>query len=196
MFTGIATNYGIIKNIKEKKNNEYTIESDIDLQEVKIGSSIMCSGICLTVINKNNNSFAVNVSEETLNVSNAINWKEGTKLNLEKSLKVGDELGGHIVTGHVDDTTRLLRKKVLKKSLELTFELPHSLQKYVCKKGSIAIDGISLTVNNVEEKNFSVSIIPHTSEVTTLGSIKKDDIVNIEIDILARYIENNIKKIK
>ena len=196
MFTGIATNYGTIKNIKEKKSNEYTIESDIDLQEVKIGSSIMCSGICLTVINKKNNSFAVNVSEETLNVSNAINWKEGTKLNLEKSLKVGDELGGHIVTGHIDDTTRLLRKRVLKKSLELTFELPHSLQKYVCKKGSIAIDGISLTVNNVEEKNFSVSIIPHTSKVTTLGSIKKDDIVNIEIDILARYIENNIKKIK
>ncbi len=196
MFTGIATNNGTIKNIKEKKSNEYTIESDIDLQEVKIGSSIMCSGICLTVINKKNNNFSVNVSEETLNVSNAKNWKEGTKLNLEKSLKVGDELGGHIVTGHIDDTTRLLRKKVLKKSLELTFELPYSLQKYVCKKGSIAIDGISLTVNNVEEKSFSVSIIPHTSAVTTLGSIKKDDIVNIEIDILARYIENNIKKIK
>ena len=90
----------------------------------------------------------------------------------------------------------ILRKRVLKKSLELTFELPHNLQKYVCKKGSIAIDGISLTVNNVSEKSFSVSIIPHTSEVTTLGNIKKDDIVNIEIDILARYIENNIKKIK
>ena len=196
MFTGIATNCGTIKNIKEKKNNEYTIESDIDLQEVKIGSSIMCSGICLTVINKNNNSFAVNVSEETLNVSNAINWKEGTKLNLEKSLKVGDELGGHIVTGHIDETAKLLRKKALKKSLQLTFELPHRLQKYICKKGSIAIDGISLTVNDVEEKSFSVSIIPHTSSITTLGSIKKDDIVNIEIDILARYIENNIKKIK
>ena len=143
-----------------------------------------------------NKSFAVNVSEETLNVSNAINWKEGTKLNLEKSLKVGDELGGHIVTGHIDDTTKLLRKRILKMSSELTFELPGSLQKYVCKKGSIAIDGISLTVNNVEEKSFSVSIIPHTSEVTTLGNIQKDDIVNIEIDILARYIENNIKKIK
>ena len=152
MFTGIATNYGIIKNIKEKKSNEYTIESDIDLSEVKIGSSIMCSGICLTVINKKNKSFAVNVSEETLNVSNAINWREGTQLNLEKSLKVGDELGGHIVTGHIDDTTKLLRKKILKMSSELTFELPRSLQKYVCKKGSIAIDGISLTVNNVEEK--------------------------------------------
>ena len=194
MFTGIATNYGTIKNVKAKKGNEYTIESDIDLLEVKIGSSIMCSGICLTVINKKNKSFAVNVSEETLNVTNAKNWKEGTKLNLEKSLKVGDELGGHIVTGHIDDTARLLRKKALKKSLQLTFELPHRLQKYICKKGSIAIDGISLTVNDVEEKSFSVSIIPHTSSITTLGSIKKDDIVNIEIDILARYVENNIKK--
>ena len=130
MFTGIATNYGIIKNIKEAKNNEFTVESDIDLSEVKIGSSIMCSGICLTVINKKYKSFAVNVSEETLNVSNAINWKKGTKLNLEKSLKVGDELGGHIVTGHIDDTTRLLRKRVLKKPSELIFELPHNLQNF------------------------------------------------------------------
>ena len=111
-------------------------------------------------------------------------------------MKVGDELGGHMVTGPIDDTARLLRKKALKKSLQLTFELPHRLQKYICKKGSIAIDGISLTVNDVEEKSFSVSIIPHTSAVTTLGSIEKGDIVNIEIDILARYIENNIKKIK
>ena len=196
MFTGIATNYGIIKNIKEKISNEYTIESDIDLSQLKIGSSIMCSGICLTVINKKNRNFAVNVSEETLNVTNAKNWKVGTKLNLEKSLKVGDELGGHIVTGHIDNTTRLLKKRELKKSSELTFGLPYNLKKYICKKGSIAIDGISLTVNGVEEKSFSVSIIPHTSAVTTLGSIKKDDIVNIEIDILARYIENNIKKIK
>ena len=146
MFTGIATNYGIIKSIKEKGSNEYTIESDIELSKVKIGSSIMCSGICLTVINKKNKSFSVNVSEETLNVTNAKNWKKGTKLNLEKSLKVGDELGGHIVTGHIDDTSRLLRKRILKKSSELTFELPDNLQKYVCKKGSIAIDGISLTI--------------------------------------------------
>jgi riboflavin synthase len=194
MFTGIATNCGTVKNIKEKSSNEYTIESDIDLSKVKIGSSIMCSGICLTVINKKNKSFFVNVSEETLNVTNAKNWKIGTKLNLEKSLKVGDELGGHIVTGHIDDTSRLLRKRLLKKSSELIFELPYSLQKYVCKKGSIAIDGISLTINNVEKKSFSVSIIPHTSAITTLGNIKKDDIVNIEIDILARYIENNIRK--
>ena len=196
MFTGIATNYGLIKDIKEKTNSEYTIESDIDITKVKIGSSIMCSGICLTVIKKKSKNFVVNVSEETLNVTNAKNWKKGTKLNLEKSLKLGDELGGHIVTGHIDATTKLLEIKKLKKSSILLFKLPNNLKKFICKKGSIAIDGISLTVNDVKEKNFSVSIIPHTSEITTLGNIKKGDIVNIEIDILARYIENNIKKIK
>jgi len=194
MFTGITTNYGLIKQIKEKINSEYTIESDINLSKVKIGSSILCSGICLTVIRKKSNTFVVNISEETLKVTNAKNWKKGTKLNLEKSLKVGDELGGHIVTGHIDATTRLIRRKKLKKSSILIFKLPKNLQKFICKKGSIAIDGISLTVNDVEEKSFSISIIPHTSEITTLGNIKKDDTVNIEIDILARYIENNIKK--
>ena len=194
MFTGIATNYGLIKAIKEKTNIEYVIESDIDLTKVKIGSSIMCSGICLTVIKKSRKIFVVNVSEETLNVTNAKYWKKGTKLNLEKSLKLGDELGGHIVTGHIDKTTKLLEIRKLKKSSILIFKIPNNLKKFICKKGSIAIDGISLTVNDVEENSFSVSIIPHTSEITTLGSIKKGDIVNLEIDILARYIENNIKK--
>ena len=196
MFTGIATNYGLIIDIKGEINSEYTIESDIDLSKIKLGSSIMCSGICLTVIKKKNKFFVVNISEETLNVTNAKNWEKGTKLNLEKSLKVGDELGGHIVTGHIDETTILLKKNKLKKSTILIFELPNNLKKYICKKGSIAIDGISLTINDVNEKSFSISIIPHTSEITTLGNIQKGDIVNIEIDILARYIENNIRKIK
>ena len=195
MFTGITTNYGLIKDVKGKVNSEYTIESDIDLSQIKIGSSIMCSGICLTVIKKKNNHFVVNISEETLNVTNANKWKRGTKLNLEKSLKVGDELGGHIVTGHIDETTRLLKKNKLKKSWILIFELPKKLKKFICKKGSIAIDGISLTVNDVKEKSFSISIIPHTFAITTLGNIQKGDIVNIEIDILARYIENNMRKI-
>ena len=196
MFTGIATNYGLIKDIQGKTNSEYVIETDIDLSGVKIGSSILCSGICLTVIKKKNKNFVVNISEETLNVTNAKNWKKGTKLNLEKSLKVGDELGGHIVTGHIDAIARLLKVSELKKSSILVFELPNNLKKFICKKGSIAIDGISLTVNDVKEKSFSISIIPHTSNITTLGSIQKGDIVNIEIDILARYIENNIKTIK
>ena len=194
MFTGITTNSGFVKKINDKIIGEYTIESDINLSDVKVGSSILCSGICLTITKKEKNFFVVNISEETLKVTNAINWKKGTKLNLEKSLKVGDELGGHIVTGHIDKTTSLLKKKKLKKSLILIFELPKELQRFICKKGSIAIEGISLTVNDVKQKSFSISIIPHTFDITTLGSIKKGDIVNLEIDILARYIENNIKK--
>ena len=187
MFTGITTNTGFIKAINKQVNGEYTIESDIDLSDVKIGSSILCSGICLTIVKKEKSFFTVNISEETLKVTNAKNWEKGTKLNLEKSLKVGDELGGHIVTGHIDKTTCLMQKKKLQKSLILIFELPRELQRFICKKGSIAIEGISLTVNEVEDKSFSISI-------TTLGAIKKGDIVNLEIDILARYIENNIKK--
>jgi len=194
MFTGITTNTGFIKAINKQVNGEYTIESDIDLSDVKIGSSILCSGICLTIIKKEKSFFTVNISEETLKVTNAKNWKKGTKLNLEKSLKVGDELGGHIVTGHIDKTTCLMQKKKLQKSLILIFELPNELQRFICKKGSIAIEGISLTVNEVKDKSFSISIIPHTFDITTLGAIKKGDIVNLEIDILARYIENNIKK--
>ena len=194
MFTGITTNTGFIKAINKQVNGEYTIESDIDLSDVKIGSSILCSGICLTIVKKEKSFFTVNISEETLKVTNAKNWEKGTKLNLEKSLKVGDELGGHIVTGHIDKTTCLMQKKKLQKSLILIFELPNELQRFICKKGSIAIEGISLTVNEVEDKSFSISIIPHTFDITTLGAIKKGDIVNLEIDILARYIENNIKK--
>ena len=194
MFTGITTNTGFIKQLNKKVSGEYMIESDINLSDVKIGSSILCSGICLTIIKKEKSFFTVNISEETLKVTNAKNWKKGTKLNLEKSLKVGDELGGHIVTGHIDKTTCLMQKKKLQKSLILIFELPNELQRFICKKGSIAIEGISLTVNEVEDKSFSISIIPHTFDITTLGAIKKGDIVNLEIDILARYIENNIKK--
>ena len=194
MFTGITTNIGIVKEVNKNISGEYTIESDIDLSDVKVGSSILCSGICLTIVKKEKSFFTVNISEETLKVTNSKNWKKGTKLNLEKSLKVGDELGGHIVTGHIDKTSCLIGKKKLQKSLILIFELPSELQRFVCKKGSIAIEGISLTVNQVEDKIFSISIIPHTFDITTLGSIKKGDIVNLEIDILARYIENNIKK--
>ena len=196
MFTGITTNIGIVKEVNKNISGEYTIESDIDLSDVKVGSSILCSGICLTIVKKEKSFFTVNISEETLKVTNSKNWKKGTKLNLEKSLKVGDELGGHIVTGHIDKTSCLIGKKKLQKSLILIFELPSELKRFVCKKGSIAIEGISLTVNQVEDKSFSISIIPHTFDITTLGSIKKGDIVNLEIDILARYIENNIKKIK
>ena len=192
MFTGIASNIGIIKNINEY-NSEYLIETRMNLSDIKIGSSILCSGICLTVIKIKENFFTTNISEETLIATNAKYWKKGTSLNLEKSLKLQDELGGHIVTGHIDQITKIIEKKILKKSILLNIYLPVQLKKFICRKGSIAIDGISLTINNVNSKSFSVNLIPHTASITTLGELEKDNKVNLEVDVLARYIDNNIK---
>lgn len=192
MFTGISSNLGLIKNINDNKS-EYIIKTDMKLNDIKIGSSILCSGICLTVVKKNKNSFITNISEETIKATNAKYWKIGTKLNLEKSLKLKDELAGHIVTGHIDQITHLKKKKKLEKSILLNFYLPNQLRKFICKKGSIAIDGISLTINDVTEDNFFVNLIPHTASITTLGALEKDNKVNLEVDVLARYIDNNIK---
>ena len=192
MFTGIATNIGVIDDIIIKKEPEYIIKTDMEFSKLKLGSSILCSGICLTVVKKRKNKFVVNISEETLKSTTASSWTIGKKVNLEKSLFVGDELGGHIVTGHVDQTSKLIKKKILDKSISLNFYLPSKLRKFICRKGSIAIDGISLTINDVFNKNFFVSLIPHTADVTTLGELKENNKVNIEIDVLARYIDNNI----
>ena len=180
MFTGISENIGVI--------------TKMSLSKSKIGSSIMCSGICLTVIKKSLNSFSINISEETLKLTTAKAWKVGTTLNLEKSLRLGDELGGHIVTGHVDDVIQVKEKKMLEKSILMNFSLPKNLYKFVCKKGSVALDGVSLTVNNVSRDRFTVNLIPHTYKITTLGKLKKNDKVNIEVDILSRYVNKNISK--
>ncbi|MBV68252.1 MAG: riboflavin synthase [Pelagibacterales bacterium] len=192
MFTGITENIGVIKSISKRDPIAYNIETNMILKDVKIGSSIMCSGICLTIVKKTKKSFYVNLSEETLKVTTAKNWKVGTKVNLEKSLKVGDEIAGHFVSGHVDGITELEEKKVLKKSTLLNFALSKKIAKFICEKGSVTIDGVSLTVNTVFKNKFSINIIPHTNKVTTLGKLKKGDMVNIEIDILARYINKSI----
>jgi len=192
MFTGIASNIGIIKSISEI-NSEYLIETKMKLSDIKIGSSILCSGICLTVIKIKKNSFTTNISEETLIATNAKYWKKGSSINLEKSLKLQDELGGHIVTGHIDQITKIIEKKILEKSILLNIYLPSQLKKFICRKGSIAIDGISLTINKVNTKSFFVNLIPHTASITTLGDLEKDNKVNLEVDVLARYIDNNIK---
>ena len=192
MFTGIASTIGIIKSINEV-NSEYLIETKMRLSDIKIGSSILCSGICLTVVKIKKNSFTTNISEETLIATNAKYWKKGTSINLEKSLKLQDELGGHIVTGHIDQITKIIEKKILEKSILLNIYLPSQLKKFICRKGSIAIDGISLTINKVNTKSFFVNLIPHTASITTLGDLKKDNKVNLEVDVLARYIDNNIK---
>ena len=192
MFTGISENIGTISKISTKEPLEYSIKTKMDLRKVKIGSSIMCSGICLTVIKKKINTFSINISEETLKLTTAKDWKEGTNINLERSLKVGDELGGHIVTGHVDAFVYVEEKKVLNKSVLMYFSLPNDLNKFVCKKGSVTLDGVSLTVNDIKKNKFSINLIPHTCKITTLGNLRKGDKVNIEVDILARYIDKNI----
>tara|TARA_A100001011_G_scaffold181304_1_gene190182 strand:- start:926 stop:1513 length:588 start_codon:yes stop_codon:yes gene_type:complete len=190
MFTGITTNLGIIETVK--KNYEYKIITDMDLSEVKIGSSIMCSGICLTVIAIDKNSFFTNISEETLQATTAKYWKDQTKINLEKSLKLGEELAGHIVTGHIDETSHVIESIKLEKSILLNFYLPKKLKKFICRKGSVTIDGVSLTVNDVKKESFFVNVIPHTASNTTLGNLNKNANVNIEVDILARYVDKNI----
>ena len=192
MFTGITTNKGVIQKITSEVVPEYHINTDLNLRKIAIGSSIMCSGICLTVIKVLKNSFVVNISEETLQVTNAKDWKIGTVLNLEKSLCLGDELGGHIVTGHVDCISKLKKVQKLKKSIKYNFSFPTRFEKFISVKGSITVDGISLTVNKVKYNEFSVNLIPHTLNVTTLGKLEKNDKVNLEVDILARYIDKNI----
>ena len=192
MFTGITESVGFIKNISKIEPLEYKIETTMRLTDVKIGSSIMCSGICLTVIKKTKNSFSVNISEETLHVTTAINWKKGTLINLEKSLKVGDEIAGHFVSGHVDCIIKVRKLEKLKKSTLVNFTMPKKMEKFICEKGSITIDGVSLTINSVFKNTFTINIIPHTYKITTLGKLKKGDKVNAEVDILARYINKKI----
>ena len=194
MFTGITTNLGEIIKITSSKNPEFYIKSDLKLYDIKIGSSIMCSGICLTVIKKKSNMFVVNISEETMKVTNSSSWKIGSFVNLEKSLKIGDELGGHLVTGHVDSISRIKKLIKLEKSYLFHFSIPLSLKKFICRKGSVTLDGVSLTVNEVKKNTFTINLIPHTIKHTTLGHLKEGDSVNIEVDILARYIDQNIKK--
>ena len=196
MFTGIIQSLGIIKYINNDKNT-YSIKTNLSLSDCKIGSSICCDGVCLTATKlKNiglNYIFEVNISEETIKRSTLINWNIGTKINIEKSLKVGDEISGHFVYGHVDTTFDI--KKIIKLQNSWEFEFSFykfnnslNFKRYIVEKGSIAINGISLTVANVFENSFNVSIISHTFENTNLSIKKEGDKVNIEYDSLARYI--------
>ena len=202
MFTGIIQSTGNIESI-DYNNNIYLIKTNLSLKDCKIGSSICCDGVCLTAtsIKKTNSTYAfeVNIGEETIKRSNLSDWKIGTKINIEKSLKVGDEIAGHFVYGHVDSTIVIEQITKLKNSWEFEFtfvNLKNSLniQKYITEKGSIAINGISLTIANIFVNSFNVSIIPHTYELTNLSILKKGSKVNIEFDPLARYICDKYEK--
>lgn len=188
MFTGIITDMGEITSIDTQGDWKIRIRCGFDMKNVPIGASIACSGVCLTVIEKDDNSFLVQVSQESLNKTAIGQWKVGTKINLEQSLKLGDELGGHLVFGHVDGLAEVVSITPIQDSHEVIFAVPENLKHLVAAKGSIALDGTSLTVNAVNDNRISINIIPHTWQVTSFGSLQQGQKVHIEADMLARYV--------
>ncbi|MEX6723090.1 riboflavin synthase [Parapedomonas caeni] len=192
MFTGIITDVGAVRAIEHRGDTRMVIATAYDLSRVEIGASIACSGACLTVVDKGDDWFAVDVSAETLTKTNLSDWQVGSAVNLERALKIGDELGGHIVTGHVDAVGTIADITPEGDSRRFSFAAPRALAGFIAPKGSITINGTSLTVNAVtdsaEAVTFGVNIIPHTQQCTTFGTAKVGDRVNLEIDVLARYV--------
>ena len=192
MFTGIITDIGEISEITQNGDTRVTIQTSYETSTIDFGASIACSGVCLTVVDKGQNYFSVDVSSETLSCTSLGDWNIGSKVNLERALKVGEELGGHIVTGHVDTVGEILTIVPDGDSKILTFSLPGKFKAFIAAKGSVTVNGASLTVNTVKDNEdnteFSINIIPHTQEKTTFGAAQAGDKVNIEIDILARYV--------
>lgn len=188
MFTGIITDIGKVRAIRDtNRDRRFEIETAYDLATIDIGASIAHSGCCLTVVEKGEGWFAVEVSGESLSLTTLDQWAVGGRINLERATKVGDELGGHIVSGHVDGLGEVVSVTVEGGSHRVKVRVPRPLHRYIAPKGSIAIEGVSLTVNEVEDDVFGVNIIPHTWDVTTLGQLVAGAKVNLEIDVLARY---------
>jgi riboflavin synthase len=193
MFTGIITDIGRVVGVEQRGDLRLRIATAYDTASIDLGASIACSGVCLTVVDKGADWFAVDVSAETLSRTAQGAWNDGTRLNLERALRVGDELGGHIVTGHVDGIGEVVSVAREGDSTRVTIEAPEAIAPYIATKGSIAIDGVSLTVNEVEDQpsgaaRFGINMIPHTSEMTNLGGVVPGRAVNLEIDVLARYL--------
>lgn len=197
MFTGLITDIGTVERVTPRDGSHDTrivLATAWSTADIALGASIACSGCCLTVVEKGPNRLAFEASGETLSKTTLGGWRAGTRVNLESSLKLGDELGGHLVAGHVDGTGRLLARDPENGSVRLLFGLPAPLGRYVAVKGSIAVDGVSLTINTVEDRKadgltaFAVNVIPHTQKLTTLGALAPGDAVNMEVDMLARYV--------
>lgn len=207
MFTGIITDVGRVRAIERRGDTRFTIATVYDPDGIDIGASIACAGCCLTVVEKGRdaegNWFAVDVSQESLDCTTLGTWTEGTRINLERALKAGDELGGHVVSGHVDGVARIVDIRPEGDSRRFTFEAPEHLGRFIAPKGSVTLNGTSLTVNEVEDPKpggnakgtrFGVNIIPHTQAVTTWGMAKAGDPINLEIDMLARYVARLVQK--
>lgn len=194
MFTGIITDIGHVISAEQRGDLRLVIGTAYDMDSVAIGASIACSGVCLTVVEKAQGWFAVDASAETVSRTAAGLWSAGSRLNLERALKVGDELGGHIVTGHVDGVGTIVASDEVGDSWKVGVAAPHSLAPYIAAKGSITVDGVSLTVNDVSDEAdrtaiFMLNIIPHTAAMTTLDTLQIGRQVNLEIDVLARYLK-------
>ena len=193
MFTGIVTDVGEVVAVEPRAEGlrRLKVACSYPVDSIDIGASISHSGVCLTIVETgklgNRTAVSVDAAAETLRLTTAGGWKEGTRLNLERAMKVGDELGGHIVAGHVDGVAELISREDLPDMARLTLRAPKDLMRFVATKGSVALDGVSLTVNEVTDETFSVLIIPHTFAVTTLGAAKAGVRMNLEIDLMARY---------
>lgn len=193
MFTGIISGIGEVVAIEKRGDTRFTIATSYDPDTIALGASIACSGCCLTAVKVGRlpggrGSFAIDASAETLSKTTLGAWKTGTRINLERPLKMGDELGGHVVSGHVDDVGEIVSIEPEGDSLRFLFRVPRAIARFIAPKGSVALDGISLTVNEVDGTEFGVNIIPHTQAVTTWGRARAGERVNVEIDMLARYV--------
>ena len=188
MFTGIVTDVGRVLELRQEGDLRARIGCGYDMATVEIGASIACEGVCLTVVAKGPDWFDVQISAETVSKTNLAGWRVGKRLNLERALKVGDELGGHIVSGHVDGLAEVVGMREEGGSLRVTFRAPEALARFIAPKGSVALNGTSLTVNEVAGAEFGVNFIPHTRSVTTWGEVAVGDRVNLEVDTMARYV--------
>jgi riboflavin synthase len=192
MFTGIVTDMGDVRHVQGRGDTHIVIGTHYDVSQIETGASIACSGACLTVVDVGSATdrwFAVTASAETVSKTTVRGWQIGDPVNLERPVRVGDELGGHIVSGHVDGTAELLSRKAEGESCRMQFEVANELARFIASKGSIALDGVSLTVNEVDGASFGVNIIPHTLKVTSFGTLREGGRVNVEIDLIARYVQ-------
>lgn len=196
MFTGIITDIGTVVATESNGDLRLEIETSYDLSTIDIGASIAHSGVCLTVVKKGGRRFSVDVSDETVSCTNVGEWVVGTRVNLERALCFGDELGGHLVSGHVDGLAEVKNITDIGGSHEIIFKVPDALKYFIAAKGSVTLDGVSLTVNEVDDNLFSVNIIPHTWENTTFNKLLAGSKVNLEIDTLARYVARQLESRK
>jgi riboflavin synthase len=194
MFTGIITDVGKVRRLYRGELLDLTIATAFDTAAIPLGASIACSGACLTVVSVEPGAFAVQASTETLKCTTLGEWQEGTPVNLEKSLRLGDELGGHLVLGHVDSIARIVERRPEAESVRFVFEAPEELMPFIAPKGSVALDGVSLTVNEVAQTRFGVNIIPHTLACTNFGSSQTGQPMNLEIDLIARYVARLLRQ--